>query len=233
MNSTNIWKKRPNDKSEKKSNGILNSHNFKPKKKKLNLNLLKDNLITNWIENENDEKSQSSIDFDLLYKKSQINLNDQDEDSLQLENLQRLSTMKNIIFLDLENFSRFFQHLTNQLPDYTYVIAFQASNIQWKPPKNDIIYENLLNLNNFQLMRPSGNRHDAADFALVLTFGKLHGLLPKSISFTIISGDKGFIEVIHQLKNSHRRINWFNPHQFSYENFNHILNISSTSFFHL
>ncbi len=31
------------------------------------------------------------------------------------------------------------------------------------------IYQNLLNLNHFQLMNPSGNRHDAADFALVLT----------------------------------------------------------------
>ncbi|CAF5058687.1 unnamed protein product, partial [Rotaria sp. Silwood1] len=127
------------------------------------------NLITNWIENEDDEESQSSIDLEIFYKKSQININDQDEDSLQLDNVQRLSTMKHIIFLDLENFSRFFQHLTNQLPDHTYVMAFQASNIQWRPPKNDIVYDNLLNLNNFQLMRPSGNRHDAADFALVLT----------------------------------------------------------------
>ncbi|MCC7160037.1 MAG: hypothetical protein IT281_10960 [Ignavibacteria bacterium] len=47
--------------------------------------------------------------------------------------------------------------------------------------------------------------------------------------FTIISGDKGFIEVIHQLKSSYRRINWINPHQISFENFNQILNISSTT----
>ncbi len=103
-------------------------------------------------------------------------------------------------------------------------------------------------------MHTAGNRHDAADFALVLTvisfqcsvylflfvfdiiivfnilkqFGKLHGLLPKSIPFTIVSGDKGFIEIIYQLKNSDRRINWFNPHQFSFENFNQILNLTST-----
>ncbi|CAF1505524.1 unnamed protein product [Rotaria magnacalcarata] len=234
MNATNIWKKRSNDRSEKKSNRIINCRHFKSKKKEIFLNLLKDNLITNWVDNEskdddNDEQSQSLIESDFMYKASQIKINNQDEDSLQLENFQRLSTMKNIIFLDLENFSRFFQHLINPLPDQTYVIAFQASNMKWKPPKNDLVYENLLNLNNFQSMRPSGNRHDAADFALVLTFGKLHGLLPKSIPFTIISGDKGFIEVIHQLKSSYRRINWINPHQISFEDLNQILKISSTT----
>jgi hypothetical protein len=52
--------------------------------------------------------------------------------------------MKNIIFLDLENFSSFFQHLTNDLPDQTYIIAFQGSNIQWKPPIK------FLNLNIFK-----------------------------------------------------------------------------------
>ncbi|CAF0950933.1 unnamed protein product [Adineta steineri] len=231
MNSTNIWKKRlSNDNKNKKvSSGILNRPQFKRKQKRNLSNLFKENLITNWIENEGDdeESESSSIDWNIFHKKCQIKTTECDEDSLQLDNLQYLSTMKHIIFLDLDNFSRFFQHLTNQIPHHIYIIAFQGSNIRWKPPKNNFIYENLLNSNNFQLMYPSGNRHDAADFALVLTFGKLHGLLSKSISFTIISGDKGFIEIIHQLKNSNRRINWFNPHQFSFENFNQILNITS------
>jgi hypothetical protein len=105
--------------------------------------LLKDNLITNWIENEgDDEQSESSIDLNYFHKKCQIKTNEQDEDSLQIENLQYLSTMKNIIFLDLDNFSTFFQHLTNELPNQTYIMAFQGSNIQWKPPKkfNKLIF---------------------------------------------------------------------------------------------
>ena len=135
MNSTNIWKKRSNSKSEKKSNRVKNDRHFKPKKKRHFPHFLKENLITNWIENEgDDEQSELSDDLSLFHKKCQIKTNDQDEDSLKLENLQRLSTMKNIIFLDLENFSTFFQHLPNNLPNQTYIIAFQGSNIQWKPP---------------------------------------------------------------------------------------------------
>jgi ribosomal protein S8 len=137
MNSTNIWKKRLNNKREKESNRIVNRRHFKSKKKKKVLsNFLKENLITNWIENEgDDEQSESSIDLNYFHKNCQIKTTNQDEDSLHIENLQRLSTMKNIIFLDLDNFSSFFQHLTNDLPDQTYIMAFQGSNIQWKPPK--------------------------------------------------------------------------------------------------
>ena len=43
--------------------------------------------------------------------------------------------MNNLIFLDLENVSSFFQHLTNYLPDRTFILAFYSSNIQWKSPK--------------------------------------------------------------------------------------------------
>lgn len=198
MNSTNIWKKRKNDQNDKKSNRIVNQHHFKSKKKKSLINFLNPNLVTNWINNkqndsddDDDDESQSLKDLNFTYKNSLVEIQNQDQDSLQIENLQRLSTMKNIIFLDLDNFSRFFQHLTNPLPDKTYVIAFQASNLQWRPPKklfdfylasyninkknslwlyfSDLVYEKLLDLNNFHLMHPSGNRHDAADFALVLT----------------------------------------------------------------
>jgi hypothetical protein len=139
MTSTNIWKKQLNNRRIlKKGDKILNDVHFKPKKKKIFSNLFKKNLITNWIENE--EESEFSIDS---------NLNEEDKDSLQLENLEYLSTMKNIIFLDLENFSSFFQHLTNDLPDQTYIIAFQGSNIQWKPPKK---FKNLLFTQIFSLV---------------------------------------------------------------------------------
>ncbi|CAF1412281.1 unnamed protein product [Adineta ricciae] len=163
-----------------------------------------------------------SVNSNIFQQRSPIKHENQDKDSLQLDNLHYLATMKHLLFLDLENFSNFFQHLTHQLPDQTYVIAFTSSNNQWKPPKNNLIYENLIKSDCFQLMHPAGSRHDAADFALVLTFGKLHGLLPKSISFTIISGDKGFLEIIHQLKDSQRKISWFNPHLTSLEKFNTI-----------
>ncbi len=36
------------------------------------------------------------------------------------------------------------QHLTNQLPDQTYIIAFQGFNIHWKTP-NKITNSNIFN----------------------------------------------------------------------------------------
>lgn len=132
MNQTNIWKKRLNSKSDKKSNKIINSSNFKSKKRQLFSNSLKENLITNWIEN---EENESFINVPLFYKHFQVESNDEDEDSLHIQDLQRLSTMKNIIFLDLENFSSFFQYLTENLPNETYIIAFHSPNIEWKSPE--------------------------------------------------------------------------------------------------
>lgn len=62
------------------------------------------------------------------------------DSSIDVNILQRLSRMKKIIFLDLENFSSVFQHLTNYLPDQTFVFVFSSSNIQWKPPKTFISF---------------------------------------------------------------------------------------------
>ncbi len=81
------------------------------------------------------KRSESSIDLNYFHKNYQIKTTNQDADSLHIENLQRLSTMKNLIFLDLDNFSSFFEHLTDQLPDQTSIMAFQGSNIRWKPPE--------------------------------------------------------------------------------------------------
>jgi len=156
MNSTNIWKKRLNkNKNEKQSNKIIKNRHFKStkKKKKSFSNLLKSNLITNWIENEgDDEESDLSIDLNYFHNSCQIKINNQDEDSLQIENLQYLSTMKNIIFLDLENFSTFFQHLTHPLPNQTYIMAFQGSNIQWTPPTKFNKLKFSIKLKNFSFL---------------------------------------------------------------------------------
>ena len=166
MNSRKIAKKRLN---QRRDSGRISKHRVK-KKKKIFSNSFREYLITNWIENEgDDERNDSSMDVNIFHKNCQIKATNEDEDSLHIENLHRLSTMKNILFLDLENFSSFFQHLTNHLPDQTFIFAFSSSNIQWKPPKNHSIYQKLIQSNHFQLMHPSGHRHDAADFALVLT----------------------------------------------------------------
>ena len=130
MNSKSRSKKRINDNS-----GVLNRSRFKPKRRKLFSNPFKQNLVSNWIENDLDSQSLVSVNSNIFQRISPIKRENQDKDSLQLDNLQYLSTMKHLLFLDLENFSNFFQHLTHQLPDRTHVIAFTSSNNTWKPPK--------------------------------------------------------------------------------------------------
>ena len=40
----------------------------------------------------------------------------------------------------------------------------------------------------------------------------MHERLPKHIPFTIVSGDKGFIEVERQMRDSHRKAVVIDPH---------------------
>lgn len=137
MNSKKYRKKRLNETSKRTSNRIIHrDHLKKSKKKKILPNSFKEYLITNWIENDDDhEENESLTNLNFFHKNCPLKTTNEDEDSLHIENLHRLSTMKNIIFLDLDNFSSFFQHLTTSLPEHTYILAFYGSNIQWKPPK--------------------------------------------------------------------------------------------------
>ena len=80
MNSRIFGKKRLNKNSSKEEiHKVIHNHHLKPKKKYHFSTLSNKHLVSNWIENE---------------------IND-DEES------EYLSTMKNILFLDLENFSTF------------------------------------------------------------------------------------------------------------------------------
>ncbi|GAB1600464.1 hypothetical protein Ahia01_000324400 [Argonauta hians] len=58
----------------------------------------------------------------------------------------------------------------------------------------------------------SGNTKNAADFAMMLQIGKMAELLPERVQFIILSGDKGFQEAVHQLKDTRRTIRIINPH---------------------
>ena len=136
MQTTNIWKKRwgrKNRSEKQRTSRILRRPQFKPRRRKPLSEIFEDNFLTNWIEQEASE-SASSNDWHLADRNGQITTNDRDEDSLQLDNLHYLSTMKDLLFLDLDNFSRFFQHLIKPLPTLTYIIAFRGSTNQWRPP---------------------------------------------------------------------------------------------------
>ena len=47
---------------------------------------------------------------------------------------------------------------------------------------------------------------------MLFQVGRMDGLLPKHIPFTILSGDHGFYEIESQMKNSERRTVVIDPH---------------------
>lgn len=123
-----------------------------------------------------------------------------------------LIQMKNILLLDLDNWPKFFQKLTDCLPDKTFVWGFYGGNTVWKEPVRCPPFDYQKKNGRFHLHDRCGQSKDAADFAICITVGKLDASLPKDISFTILSGDKGFHEVEHQLKNSERKAVIIDPH---------------------
>ncbi|XP_036361509.1 E3 SUMO-protein ligase ZNF451-like [Octopus sinensis] len=75
-----------------------------------------------------------------------------------------------------------------------------------------LAFHRLISTGGFHKNYQSGRTKNAADFAMMLQIGKMDELLPKHVQFTIFSGDKGFQEALHQMKNSRRTIRIINPH---------------------
>ncbi|XP_052774975.1 E3 SUMO-protein ligase ZNF451-like [Mya arenaria] len=123
-----------------------------------------------------------------------------------------LSQMTHIIFLDLDNWPCFFSKLPRILPNGTFVWGFKGGGNVWREPRFCNIF-NMMKLNKmFYLHGQCGLTKDAADFAIVLTVGTMHERLPKHIPFTILSGDKGFLEVERQMRNEERKASVLDPH---------------------
>ncbi|XP_069830580.1 E3 SUMO-protein ligase ZNF451 [Dendropsophus ebraccatus] len=130
----------------------------------------------------------------------------------ELPDLEFLQTMTHIVFVDLDNWAQFFTHLPGQLNQGTFVWGFQGGKNNWKPPTTCQIYKYLSNTGCFFLHPCCTNRKDAADFAICMHAGRLDEKLPKQIPFTILSGDKGFLELENQLKRTQRPSHILNPH---------------------
>uniref|UniRef100_A0A8B9U0A0 ZNF451 PIN-like domain-containing protein n=1 Tax=Anas zonorhyncha TaxID=75864 RepID=A0A8B9U0A0_9AVES len=82
----------------------------------------------------------------------------------------------------------------------------------WKPPVQCRIYNYLKRIGCFFLHPRCGTRREAADFALCVHAGRLDEHLPKQIPFTILSGDKSFLELETQFKMTQRSARILNPH---------------------
>ncbi|XP_059151665.1 uncharacterized protein LOC131937922 [Physella acuta] len=126
-----------------------------------------------------------------------------------------LAQMRCIIFADLENVM-VFNHLIGPLQPATYIWGFICAR-----PKTPFhlesyyhkfpVYNELKEANCVHISTEIGTSKDAADIAMTLTMGKLDDRLPTHIPFFIVSEDRGFREVVNQLKQrvvrvvSHRR----------------------------
>ncbi|XP_062838346.1 E3 SUMO-protein ligase ZNF451 isoform X3 [Anolis carolinensis] len=135
------------------------------------------------------------------------------QNDVELPDLDYLCTMTHIIMMDLDNWANFFHQLPATLNQGTFIWGFQGGRNNWKPPVNCRIFNYLTKIGCFFLHPHCGTRKDSADFAICVHVGRLDEHLPKHIPFTILSGDKGFLELESQLKMTQRVTHILDPHK--------------------
>ncbi|XP_060119804.1 E3 SUMO-protein ligase ZNF451-like [Heteronotia binoei] len=127
--------------------------------------------------------------------------------------LDYLCTMTHIIVMDLDNWGNLFHQLPATLNQGTFIWGFQGEHSNWKQPVNCKIFNYLKKIGCFFLHPHCGTRREAADFAICVHVGRLDEYLPKHIPFTILSGDKSFLELENQLKMTQRATHILDPHK--------------------
>uniref|UniRef100_A0A8V0XC46 Zinc finger protein 451 n=1 Tax=Gallus gallus TaxID=9031 RepID=A0A8V0XC46_CHICK len=130
----------------------------------------------------------------------------------ELPDLDYLSTMTHIVLVDLDNWGSLFTQLPANLNQGTFIWGFQGGYSNWKPPVQCKVYNYLNKIGCFFLHPRCGTRREAADFALCVHAGRLDEHLPKQIPFTVLSGDKSFLELEAQFKMTQRSARILNPH---------------------
>lgn len=137
-------------------------------------------------------------------------LENQDDSLISTDNLKK---MKNLVFLDLDNFGSFFKVLPHCPSEHSFVWAFYGGETVISGNALTETFHEMRRKGLVYISERCGKTKDATDFALVLTVGKMDERLPSSVTFTIISADKGFCEVVRQMKGSTRSALLINPHE--------------------
>ncbi|XP_077164188.1 E3 SUMO-protein ligase ZNF451 isoform X1 [Paroedura picta] len=135
------------------------------------------------------------------------------QDDEDLPDLDYLCTMTHIIMMDLDNWGNLFHQLPATLNQGTFIWGFQGGHGNWKQPVNCKMFNYLNKIGCFFLHPRCGTRREAADFAICVHVGRLDEYLPKHIPFTILSGDKSFLELENQLKMTQRTTRILDPHK--------------------
>lgn len=125
-------------------------------------------------------------------------------------NMKNLSKFSHIIFIDLDNWGRFFD-LPYSLPTNIFIWGFCGGNYASKVHQLSQ-YQKLVEERRFFMHPKCGTSKNAADFALCVQAARLDLQLPTHIPFTVLSGDRGFKELQNQLSSSERQIHLVDPH---------------------
>ena len=65
---------------------------------------------------------------------------EEEEEEVEIDvNVDRWSRLSDLLFLDLDNYSHFFEHLREDLPPSTAVLVFQRMNNHWKQPIKSLV----------------------------------------------------------------------------------------------
>ncbi|KAJ7341184.1 hypothetical protein JRQ81_005003 [Phrynocephalus forsythii] len=160
------------------------------------------------------DKLKASVDSTATASGTTVNIGDiKKEQDGDLPDLDYLCTMTHIIMMDLDNWGSLFHQLPATLNQGTFIWGFQGGHNNWKPPVNCKIFNYLNKIGCFFLHPRCGTRREAADFAICVHVGRLDEHLPKHIPFTILSGDKSFLELESQLKMTQRATCILDPHK--------------------
>lgn len=128
---------------------------------------------------------------------------------------EHLDTMSHVVFVDLDNWTSFFHRLPYRLPPRTFVWGFYGGATVWKEPVDVDTYADMKVRRAVKIHKKCGNRKDAADFTICMQIGRMDERLPTSVSFTVVSGDRGFEELERQYAEKARRVVVIDPHNHS------------------
>ncbi|XP_061410358.1 E3 SUMO-protein ligase ZNF451 isoform X1 [Lethenteron reissneri] len=135
-----------------------------------------------------------------------------DSSNQELPDADYLSTMSHVLLIDLDNWPNFFQKLPAQLQTGIFIWGFKGGSNKWQPPRDCAAYRQLQQQGCFFLHPQCSGRKDAADFAICLHAGRMDAQLPKHIPLSVLSGDKGFMEVKEQFARTGRPSHILDPH---------------------
>jgi len=121
-----------------------------------------------------------------------------------------------LIYLDIDNWGNFFQKLPGNLPSGTLVQGFLGGKTAFREPNRNSIFKALRKQGGWKLHKRCGTTKNAADFAIAVQLGKDDERFPESVPFTIVSGDRGFGELLTRT-NPKRKVNLLDPHRKDFE----------------